>query len=310
MTKLYGVLPTYKRSSDLATTLTRLSQQDRPLDYLLVIDNSPSTETRVIVGEHRRHGHRVEYVAAEENLGFAGGVALGMSRLLFHADPDDWIVVLDDDDPPGFNSLLKELEDFAYQMLFLDQKTAVVGLVGGRFDWRRGGLVRVPDSELNGPVPVDFIGGNHFPLYRAEVLRSLGVFSKEIFFGLSEVEHGLRLRAAGYSIYAHGTMWKGRRLHWGRFGLDSGRGWRLPEKNWRRYYSLRNLIYILRLHGKSATAARVTLLKGLGKPLLNIPLNAKLGLDHLRMNIRACKDGWTGNMGRTLEPDGSYRSKG
>jgi hypothetical protein len=77
----------------------------------------------------------------------------------------------------------------------------------------------------------------------------------------------------------------------------------LGTPGWRRYYSLRNLIYLLRQHGHTLTALRVTILRGVAKPLLNLPLRPVLGLRHLRSNLRAARDGWTGRLGRQVSPD-------
>lgn len=305
--RLFGVLPTFRRPAELANALLRVAEQDRALDGLVVIDNSPGAETESIVKQHASLGHAIEYIASPENLGFAGGVELGMNRVLEFAEDDDWIVVFDDDDPLPSPTVFSDLERFSQTMVSSDPTTAVVGLVGARFDWKRGGLVRVPDWELRGPVEVDFIGGNHFPFYRVSAIRKVGAFSKDIFFGLSEIEHGLRLRRAGFSVYAHGSLWRERREQNGRLDLEMQPSRRLSELNWRRYYSLRNVIYILRYHGKLMAAVRVTIIRGLIKPLANLGVHPRLALRHLALNGRACRDGWLGRMGRTIEPDGLAR---
>lgn len=305
--QLFGVLVTFRRPTELSVALRSLIAQDRPVDRLVVIDNSPMPQNETSVRTYEAQGHAVDYVSTHTNLGFAGGVAEGMERVLTFADDRDWIVVFDDDDPPHSTTALGELADFGETMLARDPRTAVVGVVGGRFDWRRGSMLRVPDAELDGPVSVDFIGGGHLPLYLTEAIRAVGPFSKEIFFGLSEVEHGLRLRRAGYSIYADGARWRARRADAGRLGLTIAPSRRLPEVGWRRYYSLRNAIYILRSAGKRRAALRLTFVRGLGKPFLNLPLTPSLAVRHLALNTRACWDGWRGRMGKRIEPDATAR---
>ncbi len=299
------MLPTFRRPLQLAEALERVAGQARTIDHLVVVDNSPGPESRAIV--ERFNGQGAQYVPAPDNLGFAGGVALGMETILSNAADDDWIVLFDDDDPLPWDSVFGDLEAFGTHMVSIDARTAAVGLVGARFDWRRGGLTRVPDDELKGAVPVDFIGGNHFPLYRVGAIRDVGTFSKDIFFGLSEIEHGLRLKKAGYSIYADGDAWRRRRQEAARFGIDVHPSLRLPALNWRRYYSLRNVIYILRYHGKRWAALRVTVVKGVGKPLVNLLVDPRTAWRHLLLNLRAIADGWLGRMGRRVEPDGGPR---
>jgi glycosyltransferase involved in cell wall biosynthesis len=305
--KLYGVLVTFRRPKELANALERICGQSRAPDRLVVVDNSPTSEQRALVNRFSAGPSVTEYVPTEQNAGFAGGVAIGMRHVLEYAADKDWIVVLDDDDPPASATALAELERFARDMFDQDPATAVVGIVGGRFDWRRGRMSRVPDAELTGPVLVDFIGGGHLPLYRVSAIRSQGSFSSDIFFGLSEVEHGLRLRRAGFSIYANGLLWRERREIAGRIGVDAHPSLRLTTMNWRRYYSLRNTIYILRSHHRFGAAVRVSLVQGIGKPLANLPLAPRRAAQHLSLNWRACWDGWRGNMGRRIEPDGLSR---
>ena len=47
--RLLGVLITYRRSRELGVALQRLADQQRPVDELLVVDNSPSAERERLV---------------------------------------------------------------------------------------------------------------------------------------------------------------------------------------------------------------------------------------------------------------------
>jgi glycosyltransferase involved in cell wall biosynthesis len=303
---LFGVLVTFRRPAALESMLQRLAEQDRPPDRLVVVDNFPMPETEAIVAAFQESGRAVEYVASPENVGPGGGVAEGMRRILATADDDDWILVLDDGDPPHSPNALGELMRFGKAMVRRDPMTGGVGIVGARFDWRRGRAVRPRDEELTGPVPVDVIGGNNLPLFRVRAIREAGSFSPEVFFGFEELEHGLRVRKAGYSIYADGERWRQQRIEAGRMGLDVRPSATLAAPIWRRYYSLRNMIYILRSHGRTGAAIRVTLLHGLAKPLANLAVSPRKALRHLRLNGKACWHAWTGRMGRTVEPDSGY----
>jgi rhamnopyranosyl-N-acetylglucosaminyl-diphospho-decaprenol beta-1,3/1,4-galactofuranosyltransferase len=301
--RLHGVLVTFRRPQALTATLGRLEAQSRRLDRLVVVDNAPSPAGRDAVDAHPRAASETRYVAAPENLGPAGGIALGMRALLEDGGDRDWAVLLDDDDPPEEDDGLARLEGFGQAMLEADPRTGGVGLTGARFDWRRGRPVRMADRDLAGPVPVDYVGGNQLPTYRVEVVRAVGPFRDELFFGFDDLEFGLRLRRAGYSLYVDGDRWRERRAARGRMGLESGPSLQLAELSWRRYYSLRNVVWILRSHGRSGAALRVAGQAGLGKPLLHLARAPRPALAHLRLNARACLDGWRGRMGRTLEPD-------
>jgi glycosyltransferase involved in cell wall biosynthesis len=302
--RLIGILPTFRRIDVLGSTLSRLGEQSRPLDHLIVVDNEGSTETKAVV---EAVGGHIEYLGLDENKGFAGGVAEGMRRALEFADDRDWFVLLDDDDPPRFDDALDSLLTFAESMRAKDPRTAAVGISGGWFDWRRGRMRRVPDEELEGAVPVDHVAGNNLPFFLAGVVRRVGPFSDDIFFGYSELEYGLRLWTDGYSLYGHGDLWLEARRRADRLDHRLKPSARLGTLTWRDYYSLRNLIFILRRFQHPATAARVTLVHGIAKPLVNLPIAPLTAIQHLRVSVRAAFDGWTGRMGRRIDPDGSLR---
>jgi GT2 family glycosyltransferase len=250
---------TFRRPAELSLTLSRLGAQDRPLERLVVVDNGPTPQAKQAVAGYAAGGHDAVYVPARENLGPAGGLAMGMKRISASVDDRDWIVLLDDDTPPYKPSLLAELQGFGDSQVDADPSTGAVGITGARFDWRRRRLVRPRDVELVGPVPLDCIGGNQFPLYRASAIRQVGPMRGELFFSLEELDYGLRLREAGYTLYGCGPLCREQRARQHRLGLGVRPRLGLDEPSWRRYYSLRNLLYILRVRGRTAAAVQVAI---------------------------------------------------
>ncbi len=296
---LYGVLVTFRRPAELEQSLRSFREQTRPLDHLIVVDNGGGAEPVV-----RAYAPEAEYVSPSENLGPAGAIALGMQRVLERAADQDWMFTFDDDDWTSDRELFARLLGFASEMTARDPKTGCIGASGTRFDRSTGRIVRVPDEELRAAVPVDGIAGNQFPLYSVAALRAVGTFRSELFYGFEELEFGLRLRDAGYRIYVDGDLWLRGRERLGRLGLTPRPARSLrAEPSWERYYSIRNLVYILRGSGHRRAALRVAALTGVAKPLANLPRAPKLALRHLRVGLRAARDGWTGRLGRTIEPE-------
>lgn len=309
---MHGVLVTFRRPGAIAIMLDRLAAQQRPLDTLVVVDNDPAESARPSVeglagaGDDAvagAPGPSITYLAAGANLGPAGGIALGMRAVLRHASDDDWVVSLDDDDPPGWPDLLARLEAVGDRVRAGDPRVGAVGMVGGRFSARRARAVRVPDGELTGAVPVDWIAGNQFPVYSVAALRAVGVFDERLFFGFEELDYGLRLGAAGYNVYVDGDLWRRERERAGRLGLDPTPARGLDQVHWRRYYSLRNMIYILRKQHEGRGALRLAA-RSLAKPVANLPRQPRNALRHLGLNARAIADAYRGRMGLTVEPGG------
>ncbi len=299
--RLHCVVVTHKRPDGLAAVVESLGAQTRVPDTLVLVDNENAPHVDLVARDHRARGHDTIVLRPGDNTGPAGGTALAMRWLLDNgADDDDWIARLDDDRPAPRPDLLAELERFGTEQRTLDPSVGAVGVVGSRYDWDRARLVRVGDDELVGPVDVDYVATGCFPAFSVDAVREVGTLDPELFHGSTEVEYGLRLRSAGRRIVAHGRLWR----ELGRATADTaGPRARLGPWNWRRYYSLRNQIHMLRNAGRTDVAIKVIAIRAIGKPAVNFFRSPRLASQHLRWNLRAVRDGWCHRLGRTVEPD-------
>ena len=121
----------------------------------------------------------------------------------------------------------------------------------------------------------------------------------ELFFGFDDLDLGLAISNTG------ATMWStGLARHHGYTGMVENRRTRkaIDAPTWRRYYSLRNLIIILRRDGRPLAALVMSLLAGLAKPLANLPLRPRLAVSNLRLNALAMYHGWRDKAGKSLDP--------
>lgn len=293
--KLWGVIVTFHRPDTLVTTLAQIAAQTRPVDCLVVVDNGSDHSARVAA-----EAAGAVYVDSGSNVGPAGGISTGMKEILKEAGDDDWLVLFDDDDPPRTLDVLERLWDFGHRRHNEDVRTAAVGMVGARYDFRRGITRRVKDAELHGPVAVDYIGGGQLPMFRCAVLREVGVFDERLFFGFDDLEHGLRLRRAGYSQYVDGDMWMAERQFHQRTGLD---GSRLRTSRdvaaWRRYYSVRNAVLIART--QCGLAIAVVVAAG-GFRSTAALARARRPVSELLVPLRGAVHGLRGMTGRQVEP--------
>ncbi len=293
------MIVTFRRPTVARTLALALAQTRRP-DLIVVVDNEGSDDVEHLVTDLTRDGEPVQYVRSPENLGPAGGTALGMRHLLARAADHDWITRLDDDRTEMGPDVFEQLLRFAVEQHTANPRIGAVGAVGARYDWRTGRLRRIPDEEIaTAPVPVDYVPTNVYPAYRVSAVRDVGVFDTDLFYGSSELEYGLRLRRAGYELRADPVLWR-------RLGRQSattaGPRGRLRPLDWRRYYSLRNQIHVLRMNHRTSTALRVAATRGIGKPIANLPVEPSHALAHLRLNTRAILDGLRGRLGRRLDP--------
>lgn len=299
---LHGVLVTFRRREELSNTLATLAGQRRPLDSLVVVDNAADAATESAVTSQRAAAGHVSYLPMARNVGFSGGLEAGTAMALRDAEDDDWIVVLDDDDPPYSPDVFADLLRFAAEMMTRDPATGAVGIKGAWFDRRRGEAVRISNSAIEPVTPVDYIAGGGFPLYRVGALRRVGGFAGDLFFSLEDLEIGLRLAAGGFALYVDGTMLSERRSTNRRPDVLRERRWRIAPPTWRTYYSFRNTLVILRRNGLGRLALRIAVVRGILKPVLNLPLAPRAALRTIAWNVRASRDAWLNRMGGQVEP--------
>ena len=290
MRQVIGAMCTYRRPDDLRWSLDALDRQSRTLDRLLIVDNGRDPATASIVAAHPLAGRtEIDLVEPTENLGPAGGYALAFERALARASEVDLFLLLDDDDPPPTDTVVADLVDRA-EHLFADPDVGGVGLRGGQLDLRTGIIDSRPSPDAPAVQTADHLHGGWLPAYRIGALRTADAFDADLFWGFDDLELGRRLERAGFGIRVVSDV----------VG-DTGRGprrtprLRLAQRSWRHYYRHRNLLRILRRDRAWAAIAVTIAVRLVAKPLVNLVLDPRLSLWHLRTNARAVLDGlvWT-----------------
>jgi glycosyltransferase involved in cell wall biosynthesis len=297
--RVFGVLVTYRRPSELARALTAIADQTLRVSELFIVDNNgDDPRTRAVVEGFRARGLGIDLIPTESNLGPAGGRAIGMEAALNSADDRDWLALFDDDDALPTPRTLEELVQFAEEQRLADGTLGGVGLRGARFDRSHVRTIAITDAELSqGAVPVDHLHGNFFPVYSASAVRRVGTFRTDFFYGFEELEYGLRMTAAGYSLLVDGALWRECEPLLVGYEQRERPGLGLDAATWERYYSLRNLLRIVIEDKHMMRAARVAFVRGIAKPVVNMPLQPGAALAHLRLGVRAIRDAWSGTLG-------------
>ena len=105
---------TYERPEVLLKTIQSLREQTFPPEKILIIDNSISKTTELLLNKHQLSN--LEYFRVGYNSGPAGASKIGLNKLTELGY--DWIYWGDDDDPPRNNLVfehlfngIKELQD-------------------------------------------------------------------------------------------------------------------------------------------------------------------------------------------------------
>ena len=295
----HGILVTYRRHAELEDHLHRLARQTRPLTSLLVMDNAADPAIERLVAEFRASAAaKVTYRAMPDNAGPAGAFCAGITQVLDHAFDDDVITLLDDDDPPWRDDTFERLVNILDDLRPDHPEVGGVGVFGARL----GGLGRLKFDRSETPAPVHYLSGAGCPTYTVAALRSAPGPDPSLFFGFEELDLGLALHRAGHSLWSSGLAAD----HGCRDYVQPTRASvRVTEPSWRRYYSVRNLIAVLRRDGRNGSALAVSALAGLGKPLTNLAVRPRTAWANLRLTVPAVSHAWRGRLGRHLVPPSS-----
>lgn len=231
---------TKDRPLELIETIKKIFSQSIPPSYIIVVDNGSKTESKDRIND--LNDTRISHHSIGYNSGPAGGAYWGM-KLLFEKGYD-WVLWVDDDDPPKFDNLIEDLFDIVHHND--NEGLGMVGAVGENFDRKKGRIVRFKDEYLKGYLEVDTISGNMFPLVSKRIFEKGILPNKNLFFGFEELDFGLSLKRAGFKILTSGSLHLKHRIQAGRLNLISNKNQKkLYSSLWREYYSARNLAFIL-----------------------------------------------------------------
>jgi GT2 family glycosyltransferase len=288
---------TKDRPFELTVTIKKLLNQTYPPNYILVIDNGLNNESRECINNLK--STRISHYSVGNNSGPAGGAYWGM-KMLFDKGYD-WVLWVDDDDPPKFNDLIKELFEIIQHND--NELLGMVGSVGERFDRKKGKILRLNDEQLTGFLEVDTISGNMFPLVSKRVYDKGLLPSKNLFFGFEDLDFGLSIKRAGFKIITSGDLHLKHRKLAGRQNLKKNIGFkRSIHSIWREYYSVRSLIYILFYKEKSMLATVYCIFRNLIKSFVVFKYGMYYGKKSSRMILLGLFDGIFKRMGMRISP--------
>lgn len=296
-----GFIITFNRPQILKETILHLRRQTRPLDLLLIADNGNAEETRAVLAEIGETG--IHHHIFGDNIGPAGAAAFSLRWLAEQGC--DFIYWGDDDNPPQSPDILER----SLSLLQAQNKPAGVGIAGTLWDWTKGKVAPIPDSDLKGIVDVDIVAGNKHLILSREIVDKVGVPCDKLFFCFEDFEYCLRIKQAGFRLLVDGDRWKANREKLGRLPLEK-KTIRLPKQayaaTWRQYYSTRNYVFFMRNTFHRPDLAR----RELGRSLLRLCVcwlrGPKYGARFASHQIRGLVDGYRQKLGRTVQPNPKY----
>lgn len=283
-----AVVVTWNGAHLLRPCLDSLLAQDlaRGTLDIVVVDNASSDGTRAMLA---RDYPDIEVRVNPENLGFAGGVNVGLIDL-----QQDYAVLLNNDatfEPEAVSRLIEHLEKPANvgvaaataQILLTQPDAAGRTLVNstGNVLTRHGSAADrdwlVPVDSLAAPVDVfGFCGGAS--ALRRTALEDVGLFDRSLFLYYEDTDLSWRMRANGWSIHYVSSA-----VAHHRHAASSGTASAVF-----RYYNTRNSLIVLSRHAPWASALLSTLRQTAGALQHQIVRDEKPEV--LRARWRALRD--------------------
>lgn len=241
-----AVIVTHNRVELLRASLTQVTSQTHPVDWVIVVDNGADDAVRAQVTELA--GERAVYLPSHTNLGGAGGFALGFLTALSLGADAVWCA--DDDGRPADAHVLAELYRVASAHDLHEVSPAVCNIDAPErlaFPLRQGLVWRRRLDELEG----DFLPGIaslfNGALISTSAMEVIGVPDYRLFIRGDEVEYHRRLQSSGLKF---GTALTTSYLH--PDGSDEFKpilGGKMhtqyPEGEFKRFFTYRNRGYLL-----------------------------------------------------------------
>jgi GT2 family glycosyltransferase len=284
---------TFRRSEILTDTIQKLLDQTKPPSRILIVDNDPQRSALLVANSFS--SNQVGYHATGYNSGPAGAAYYGL-EILFE-EGWHWVLWMDDNDPPKFPDVMENI--FKIPGYYKSpEKIGMLGAVGVWFDKKKAKTIRVPDYKLSGIIEVDNVAGNMLPVVHRRVFEKNVWPDKDLFFGFEELDFSLAIKRQGLSVLVSGEELRRHRENAGRMNLNRGLYKVKNIKNlWREYYSIRNVMYILRYKEKEILGALVLTAKSLGKSIIGFRYGWQYGTINMKFIISGLKDGLRGNLG-------------
>jgi GT2 family glycosyltransferase len=241
------VVVTFNRAVLLGRTLDGIAAQTHEPDAVIIVDNASTDHTRAVLDAHR--GLSLQRIHLDTNTGGSGGFHTGVEAAYDQGFDRIWL--MDDDVVPAPDCLAVLMaQDEAFLMAVReDTHGHLVEKAATDFDLTRPWSVRPKRasvdttygdrSEMPERVELHNIAFEG-PLFRREVVKTIGLPDASFFIFYDDVDFALRARRAGYHIWSMRDAVLVRQLDFSQQHDLAG---------WKGYYMYRNLFAVHFRHG-------------------------------------------------------------
>jgi GT2 family glycosyltransferase len=209
--RVAAVVLNYRTPDDTLLAVKSLLASRRPIDDVIVVDNDGTENAHERL---RSVWSQITYLLSGRNLGFSGGMNLGIRQALARGADCVLLVNSDVTVPPDCVARLERCLDreragIAGPVVMSRAEPGCVASLGisyapgtGRMRHRGFGAQLGDGSRVDGG-PVDAVSGC-LMLIRREVFDAIGLLDEDFFYSFEEIDFCLRARRAGFSTALDG----------------------------------------------------------------------------------------------------------
>lgn len=205
--RITAVVLNYRTPSTTRTAIASLVASDRPPDQIIVVDNDGDAASHAALLDGL--DARIGYLSTATNLGFSGGMNVGIRRALDDGAAAVLIVNSDAGLAPdclgALEDALRERQDagIAGPVIRSRLDPGVITSLGLRYERRFGRMRdRAGDpaavARAGGIERVDAVTGC-LMLVRRDVFAAIGLLDEDYFFSFEDLDFCLKAAAAGYA---------------------------------------------------------------------------------------------------------------
>jgi GT2 family glycosyltransferase len=290
---MIGVLiVTWNRKTDLLDCVRSVLRSDRSDLSIYVVDNASTDGTSEAVASEFP---QVSLIRSEENLGFAGGNNLGLSRML--QDGVDAAFLLNDDAVIA-EDMLSTLTDAGFDdpgvgvlapKILFHSDPGMIWSAGGSVDTRTGIATQrfhlePDDGRADDPVEIEYAVGCAM-LVKTDAIRKAGLMDTDYFMYYEEADWCRRIRVAGFRI-----------LYVPRSRVRHKVGMNRDTSGHAVYYFARNRLLYLRRGGVSPSRIAWVAAAGILRSALGHAVHGRIG--ESRLMVRAVADYYSKSFGK------------
>ena len=297
--KISAIIVTYNRLPLLQRAVECLRQQTRPLDCIVVVNNSSPDGT----GQWLASQHDLD-VVTQPNVGGSGGFYTGLKHAYESGSDKIWCMDDDvypqpqclerllacDDEHTGILCPVRWQDDHYMLELARFNLTSIFR----RLHYRDVVTADIQSREFNYIEGMSFEG----PLIDRKVVDRIGLPNKELFILFDDSDYSYRAVLAGFKVKLVSSAVMGKELF--KSNADAVTAFR--KTNWKVPYMLRNTVYFNKTYGRNFAVRYVRTFFSMFKfeccVAKNILFNKKYDIYDFARLFRAYRDGMAGRLGK------------